>query len=89
VTAVDEDLSLDWVTYTDRPGDEPCDGAYSKPCPLEAVARSVWAKTCPHVVEVVLHCAGHRDLALEVAAMSVACRHCRVPALMIRMEPIR
>lgn len=86
--AVLEDMSLDWVTFGGD--DETCDGLNEVECPLEAVARSRWAKTCPHAEEGNLHCAGHRDEVLRlVRSCAAVCADCGVPGRFIRMEPIR
>jgi hypothetical protein len=91
MTAVDEDLSLDWVTFTAEPDAGPCDGLTGEPCSREAVVRATWEYRCLHAPGPTLHCASHRDRLFTGAdpAADFMCGGCGTPIVLIRVEPIR
>ncbi|HET9893759.1 MAG TPA: hypothetical protein VFQ44_02385 [Streptosporangiaceae bacterium] len=87
MTAVVEDLSLDWVIYSAGSGDDGCHGL-PVPCGLEAVVRTWWRRTCKHGTDTYLYCAGHRDELIRGGTRWL-CKDCEAPATLLRMEPIR
>jgi hypothetical protein len=85
-TAIDD---LTWVTFGSDDG-ETCDGVDDRPCPLEAVARSVWAPACAHVQGSWLHCVTHLSvLQGACAAGDWHCVTCGAPVRLLRIEPVR
>jgi hypothetical protein len=87
-TFADTGTDLSWVTFSSDDG-ERCDGTDGADCPLEAVARSVWARTCEHAEETWLHCAAHRDMVRDMCQGGTYCTVCGTPGLLLRIEPIR